>query len=147
MPGLGCCGSPLLSRMVKAGGVFGTSIYPHLILPYSAYYGQLASHYGGHWRSHIPWWCDLKHSQVPETPIHVKMRGLPVLSVLTIGNPHTKPPPYDFLNLYGASLQAPRTPKMKYFPLSRKFISFAFIYIYRRAFVITLSNIVPKTSK
>jgi hypothetical protein len=30
-----------------------------------------------------------------------------------MGSPNTKPPPYDFLNLYGACLQAPRTPKMK----------------------------------
>ena len=42
-----------------------------------------------------------------------KIRGLTVLSVLTMGSRHTKPPPYDFLNLYGACLQAPRTPKMK----------------------------------
>ena len=32
------------------------------------------------------------------------MVGLPVRSVLTMGSPHTKPPPYDFLNLYGACL-------------------------------------------
>ena len=43
------------------------------------------------------------------------MRGEPVLSVLTIGNLYTKPPLYDFLNLYGACLQAPRTPKIKYY--------------------------------
>jgi hypothetical protein len=35
------------------------------------------------------------------------MVGLMVLSVLTMGSLHTKPPPYDFLNLYGACLQAP----------------------------------------
>jgi hypothetical protein len=50
----------------------------------------------------------IKHLQVPEPPIYVKMVGLLVLSVLTM---HTKPPPYDFLNLYGAYLQAPRIPK------------------------------------
>jgi hypothetical protein len=33
----------------RSGGVFGTLTYPHLILPYSAYYGHLASHYGGPW--------------------------------------------------------------------------------------------------
>jgi hypothetical protein len=51
-------------------------------------------------------WCDQKHLQVPKPPIYVKMVDLPVLSVLTIGSPHTstKPPPYDFLNLYGACL-------------------------------------------
>jgi hypothetical protein len=32
--------------------------------------------------------------------------------MLSMGRPHTKPPPYDFLNLYGARLQAPRTPKV-----------------------------------
>ena len=41
------------------------------------------------------------------------MVGLTVLSVLIMGILHTKPPPYDFLNLYGAYLHAPRTPKMK----------------------------------
>ena len=46
--------------------------------------------------------------------IYGKMVDLPALSVLTMGNPHTKPPPYDFLNLYGAWLQAPRTPKIRY---------------------------------
>jgi hypothetical protein len=30
-----------------------------------------------------------------------------------MGNLHTKPPPYDFLNLYGAYLQALETPKVK----------------------------------
>jgi hypothetical protein len=39
-------------------------------------------------------------------------RFLPLLSVLTMGSRHTKPPPYDFLNLYGACLQAPMTPKV-----------------------------------
>ena len=96
------------------GGVFGTLRYPHLILPYLAYYGHLASQHGGPWCSPIPWWCNKKHLQVPEPPIYVKMIGLTVLSVLPMGSPHTKPPPYDFLNLYGACLQAPRTPKMKY---------------------------------
>jgi hypothetical protein len=40
------------------------------------------------------------------------MVNLLVLSVLTMRGPHTKPPPYDFLNLYGACLQAPRTPQL-----------------------------------
>jgi hypothetical protein len=31
----------------RVGGVFGTLTYPHLILPYSAYYGRLASQIGG----------------------------------------------------------------------------------------------------
>jgi hypothetical protein len=97
----------------RSGGVFGTLAYPHLILTYLAYYGHLASHCGGHWCPHIPWWCDKKHLQVPEPPIYFKMVGLPVPNMLTMGRPHTKPPPHDFLNLYGACLQAPRTPKMK----------------------------------
>jgi hypothetical protein len=42
-----------------------------------------------------------------------KLVGLSVLSVLSMGVYYTKPPPYDFLNLYGACLQAPRTPKLK----------------------------------
>jgi hypothetical protein len=29
--------------------------YPHLILPYLAYYGHLASQHGGPWCSPIPW--------------------------------------------------------------------------------------------
>jgi hypothetical protein len=99
--------------VAKVGGVFSTLRYSHLILPYLAYYGQLASQSGGPWCSPIPWWCSLKHLQVPELPIYVKMIGLPVLNVLTIESPYTNPPPYDFLNLYGACLQAPRTPKMK----------------------------------
>ena len=52
----------------------------------------------------------MKQSQVPEPPIYVKMVGLTVLSVLTMVSYQIKPPPYDFLNLYGACLQAPRTP-------------------------------------
>jgi hypothetical protein len=43
-----------------------------------------------------------KYLQVPESSIYAKFQSLPVFSVLTIKNPHTKPPPYDFLNLYGA---------------------------------------------
>jgi hypothetical protein len=97
----------------RSGRVFGTLRYPHLILPYLAYYGHLASHYGGPWCSPIPLWCTEKHLQVPNPPIYVKLVGLPVLSVLTMGSLHTKPPPYDFLNWYGACLQAPRSPKMK----------------------------------
>ena len=100
--------------IAEVGGVLGTLTYPHLILPYSAYYGHLESHYGGPWGPRIPWWCEEKHLQVPEPPIYVKMVGLPVPNVLTMGSPHTKPPPYDFLNLYGACLQAPRTPKVKW---------------------------------
>jgi hypothetical protein len=67
----------------------------------------------GPWCSPIPWWCTKKHLQVPDPPIYVKLVDLPVLSVLTMRSHYTKPPPYDFLNLYGACLQAPRTPKMK----------------------------------
>ena len=44
----------------------------------------------------IPWWCNIKHSQVPEPSIFVKMVVLTVLSVLTMVSYHTKPPPYDF---------------------------------------------------
>jgi hypothetical protein len=55
----------------------------------------------------------LEALQVPEPPVYCKMVDLPVPNVLTMGSPHTKPPPYDFLNLYGACLQAPRTLKMK----------------------------------
>jgi hypothetical protein len=33
----------------RSGGVFGTLTYPHLILPYLAYYGHLAVHCGGPW--------------------------------------------------------------------------------------------------
>ena len=43
-----------------------------------------------------------------------KMVGLAVLSVLNMGSLHTKPLPYDFLKLYGACLQASRTPKVKW---------------------------------
>jgi hypothetical protein len=97
----------------RSGRVFGTLRYPHLILPYLAYYDHIASQCGGHWCSPIPRWCNHKHLQVPGPPFYVNMGGLPVRSVLTMGGPHTKPPPYDFLNLYGACLQAPRTTKMK----------------------------------
>ena len=69
--------------VAKVGGVFGTLRYPHLMLPYSAYLGHLASHCGGPWCSPIPWWCDKKHLQVPEPSIYGEMVGLPVLSVLT----------------------------------------------------------------
>ena len=96
----------------QSRGCVWTLRHPHLIQPYLAYYDHLASHYGGPWCSPIPRWCDWKNLQVPEPPIHEKMIGLPILSVLTLGSPHTKPPPYDFLNLYGACLQASRTPKM-----------------------------------
>jgi hypothetical protein len=43
------------------------------------------------------------------------MVGLPVLSVLTMGISHTKQPPYDFLNLYGACLQTPHQDKRSQF--------------------------------
>jgi hypothetical protein len=46
-------------------------------------------------------------------PIYRKMVGLPGISVLTtMGSFSTKPPPYEFLKLYGACMQAPRTPKV-----------------------------------
>jgi hypothetical protein len=38
-----------------------------------------------------------------------KLINLPVLNMINMGNSHIKPPPYEFLNLYGACLQAPRT--------------------------------------
>ena len=99
----------------KSGGAFGTVRYPHLILPYSSYYGHLASHYGGPWYPPITWWCNIGQLLiVPEPPIYEKMVDITVPNVLIIGSPHTKPPPYDFLNLYGACLHAPRTPKVKY---------------------------------
>ena len=56
----------------------------------------------------------MRQLQVPEPSIYVKMVGLTVLSVLTMVSPHTKPPPYDFLNLCGAYLQAQRTPEFRY---------------------------------
>jgi hypothetical protein len=93
----------------RSGGgtaVFGILRCPHLILPYLAYYDHLASHYGGPRCSPTAWWCNYKHLQVPKPSICVKMVGLTVLIVLTMGSPHTKPPPYDFLNLCGACLQA-----------------------------------------
>ena len=99
--------------VAEVRGVFGTLTYPHLILPYSAYYGHLESH--ALWGFLVlSSWCDKKHLHLPKPHIYVKMAGIPVLSVLTMGISYTKPPPYDFLNLYGACLQAPRTPKMKY---------------------------------
>ena len=42
------------AMVAKVGGVFGTLTYPHLIRPYSGYYGHLASHYGGPWRPPYP---------------------------------------------------------------------------------------------
>ena len=99
--------------VAEVRGVFGALTYPGLILPYSAYYGHIESHYRGSWCSPTAWCCDKKHSQVPKPPIYLKMICLLVLSVLTMGIPHAKPPPYEFLNLYGACLQAPRTQKMK----------------------------------
>jgi hypothetical protein len=57
----------------------------------------------------------LEELHEPEPPIYSTMVGLPIPNVLIIiGSPHTKPPPYAFLNLYGACLQAPRIQKMKY---------------------------------
>jgi hypothetical protein len=115
----GCQGTSRTSATIdsyyggRSKGVFDTLTYPHLILPYSAYYGRLTSHYGSPWCSPITWWCDKKHLQRPAQHIYVQMVGLTILSVLNRGSLHTKPPPYDFLNLYGACLQAPRTPKLK----------------------------------
>jgi hypothetical protein len=68
------------------------------------------------WGSLVPPYTlavQLEAYNVPELSISVKMVGLPIPNVLTMGSPHTKPPPYDFLNLYGACLQAPGTLKMK----------------------------------
>ena len=69
--------------------VFGTLTYqyPHLILPYSVYYG----HYG-HWCSPMRCWCDNEHLQVPGPPVYKIMHSLPVTSVLNIRRLHTKPP-------------------------------------------------------
>jgi hypothetical protein len=47
-------------------------------------------------------------------PIYVKMVGIKVINVLTMDSLYTKPPPYGFLKLYGACMQAPRTPKFRY---------------------------------
>ena len=101
------------AMVAEVRGVFGTLTYPHLILPYLAYYGHITSYYGGPWCSPIAWWCNIEQLYVPEPSIYVKMVGLTVLSVLTMASYYTKPPPYDFLNLYEACLQAPRTPKSK----------------------------------
>ena len=76
--------------VAKVGGVFGTLTYPHLIRPYSGYYGHLASHYGGPWCPPIPCLCNKTHLQVLEPPIYEKMVGLPVLSVLTTGGSPNK---------------------------------------------------------
>jgi hypothetical protein len=72
------------AMVAGVGGVFGTLTYPHLILPYSAYYGHLVSHCGGPQCSHIPWLYAKKHLKVPEPHIYGKMGGLPVPNVLTI---------------------------------------------------------------
>ena len=40
----------------RSRGVFGALTYPHLIVPYLAYYGHLASYYGGPWCSPIRCW-------------------------------------------------------------------------------------------
>jgi hypothetical protein len=37
---------PAAAMIAEVGRVLGTLAYPHLILPYSGYYGHLASHYG-----------------------------------------------------------------------------------------------------
>jgi hypothetical protein len=42
---------------------------------------------------------------VPKPPFNVKIQNLPGFSVLTMKRPHTKPPPYDFLSLYGACMR------------------------------------------
>ena len=103
----------MAAMVAEVRGVFGTLTYPYLILPYSTHYGHLASHYEGPWCSPTAWWCNKKHLKVPKPPIYVKMVGLTVLSMLIMGSLHTKPPPYDFLNLYGACLHAPRTSKVR----------------------------------
>jgi hypothetical protein len=56
--------------VAEVGGVFGTLTQPQLILPYSAYYGHLASLYGSPWCSPMTQWCNTKHLQVPEPPIY-----------------------------------------------------------------------------
>ena len=39
------------------------------------------------------------------------MVGLPVPNVLTIGSPHTKPPPYDFFKIVWGLLARTEDPK------------------------------------
>jgi hypothetical protein len=93
--------------IAEVGGVLGTLIYPHLLWPpSSALWGS----------SVLPYFpvVQLKTLKSTCNAYLCKMIGLPVLSVLTMENLYTKPPPHEFLNLYGACLQAPRTPKMKY---------------------------------
>ena len=86
-----------------------------LILPYSEYYGHLAVHYGGPWCPTMAQWCNFKkHLKVSVKLNYAKMVGLPVLSLFNMESLHTKPPPYDFLRLYGACLHAPRTPKFRW---------------------------------
>ena len=68
--------------------------------------------WGGHWRPGQTMYHRVRKQRSSGPP------GLPVLSVLNMGSFHSKPLPYDFLNLYGACLEAPRTPKMKW-PSSR----------------------------
>jgi hypothetical protein len=80
----------------RSTGVFGTLTYPHIILQYSAYYGYIASHYGGPWCSPKFSWCDEKHLQVPEPPIYGEMVGLPVLCVFTMGQSPYKAAPIRF---------------------------------------------------
>jgi hypothetical protein len=96
----------------QSRGCIWTLRHPHLIQPYLAHYDHLASHYGGPWCSPIPWWCTKQYLQVPDSPIYRKMQGLPVPNMVTIWSPHTEPPPYDFLNLYGACMQAPGAQKL-----------------------------------
>jgi hypothetical protein len=73
--------------VAEVRGVFGTLTYPHLILPYSAYYGRLASH--------------TRTMGVLGAPLQPggairSMVGSTVLSMLTMVSPYTKPSPYDF---------------------------------------------------
>ena len=78
LPGCWSCSYDSRSR-----GVLGTLTYPHLILPYSAYYDHIATHYGGHRCSPIPCWCNKRQLLVPAPPIYGKLVDLKVLSVLT----------------------------------------------------------------
>ena len=102
------------AMVAEVRGALGTLIYPHLIRPYSVYYGHIATQYGGPSCSPISCWCNTRQLLVPAPPIYEKVLGLKVFNVLNMGSLHTKPHSYDFFKLYGACLQAPTTPKFGY---------------------------------
>ena len=57
----------------EVGKVLGTLTYPHLILPYSAYYGHTAACCGGPRCSPIDWWYNKINLQILALSIYVKM--------------------------------------------------------------------------